>query len=224
MQRKVGWQTKAQEAIGFFVVQRSGGLTAPDQPHFDDASSPVFRDLLTRSKFYLEFGSGGSTVLAARLGIKTLSVESDRFFAKAVLAKLPVGAPTEILTPNIGLTKQWGVPVLKRRSERRLARWARYIDAPFERLREAGAAFPDLVLVDGRFRVACALESARQATLRSRNLTIFFDDYAGRPFYEGVEAYLGAPDIVGRVALFNVGERSQGIPEFAVAAAKRDFR
>jgi hypothetical protein len=190
----------------FLYVQRVKGFPLPSAPGLDAASLQRFRAELSAAEVYLEFGSGGTTLLADRLGVETVTVESDRYFAKAMKAALR-GTNVTILTPNIGITERWGRPIFNKPTARRLKRWRSYVDEPFACLR----AFPDLVLVDGRFRVACALESARQAYLRGCTATLIVDDYAARPRYRVVEQWLGKPEMAGRAAVFEIGSRA--VPE-----------
>ena len=67
-----------------------------------------------------------------------------------------------------------------------------------------GVADPDLVLVDGRFRVFCFLTSLRNARPGTH---IFFDDYMNRPHYHVVEEFAERADSCGRQALFIVPEK-----------------
>ena len=87
----------------------------------------------------------------------------------------------------------------------------RYVHAPFDQLKDA---FPDLIFVDGRYRVACVLESARKAAEAHCKATVLLDDYESRPNYHVLEKHLGKPERIGRAASFMIGERS--IPEDTV--------
>ena len=49
------------------IGNRMRKFDVPTEPHFDDASARYFRDQLARARNYLEYGSGGSTVLANQL-------------------------------------------------------------------------------------------------------------------------------------------------------------
>ena len=104
----------------------------------------------------------------------------------------------------MGLIGEWGMPVFPN-FNKALA----YVDAPW-----GGESFPQFILVDGRYRVACALESARRANMASAAAVLMFDDYAARPFYHEVEKHLGAPELVGRAAIFQIG--SQNVEKKAV--------
>ncbi|MAO75600.1 MAG: hypothetical protein CL699_04770, partial [Chloroflexi bacterium] len=60
---------------------------------------------------------------------------------------------------------------------------------------------PDVVLIDGRFRVACFLKSLLHAP---PNTVILFDDYINRPHYHVVEEFLTPDQTCGRQASFIV--------------------
>lgn len=190
------WKTLAQ----FLWLQRVTGFTVPPDIYFDGAEQ-AYRDRLAQSRSYLEYGSGSSTLHAGRAGVPTVAVEGDRWFARAVMKALPAGAPVRFALPDIGLTIGLCRPYHTEPTPRRMRRWARYVQAPYALL----DGFPDFILIDGRFRLACALEAVRRARAGNHAVTIMFDDYANRPRYHGIEAYAGAPHIVGRAAFFEVG-------------------
>lgn len=148
----------------------------------------------------LEYGSGGSTVLASEMpGKRVLSIESDkawtammqRWFTANPGAK---GTQVTVHHVNIGPTREWGYPdnmnLAKKFPSYALAPWVR--DPDFD---------PDLVLVDGRFRVGCALTLALHAKKPTK---LLFDDYQKRPTYHVVEEWFGAPKYHGRMAEFMV--------------------
>ena len=128
----------------------------------------------------------------------SISVESDRFYAAAVRGALPSPEKAIIVVPRMGITGEWGMPLLGK--ERK---GPRYVCAPFGELRNA---FPDLIFVDGRYRVACVLECAREAAAAKKTATVLMDDYEGRPAYHVLEQFLGKPERIGRAASFIVGE------------------
>lgn len=206
----------------FFINQRLIGFSSPDRPHMDEASEARFERELGNSRAYLEFGTGGSTVSADRLRKPTRSVDCDPYYVAAVRKALRPDTIVDIITVDIGITREWGKPLFRQRTPARLRRWSRYAEAPFERAWPNG--FPDFVLVDGRFRVACALESARQARLAGAATTIMVDDYEDRPAYRAIEAYLGAPERVGRSAMFFVTDDTPMIDAAIVANASTDFQ
>lgn len=188
----------------FLYLQRVTGFSPPgDEPFMDAAGVARFRLELGRASHYVEFGSGGSTVMADRAGLPTVSVENDRFYARAVASRLGSATVRQIVVP-MGLTREWGWPL---RPSQRAAQ--AYVTAPWDQ-----PWFPDFILVDGRYRVACALESARRAHAAGTTATLMFDDYAERPQYHVVEDHLGPPEMAGRAALFRIGLGP--VPEAAV--------
>jgi hypothetical protein len=190
----------------FLYLQRIKGFDPPKTPLLDDESEAWLAKRLKSTKLFLEFGSGGSTVMANRLGVPSVTVESDRFYAAVVRKALPSPRRARILTPRMGVTREWGMPVLGK-----ARKGPRYVHAPFDLLKDA---FPDLIFVDGRYRVACVLETARQAAEAHCKSTVLLDDYEDRPSYHVLEKHLGKPERIGRAASFMIGERS--IPEDTV--------
>lgn len=189
----------------FLFSQRVIGFKVGDAPEFEAASAPLFTERLNDAGSYLEFGSGGSTVLAAQIGKPLVVVESDPIFLAAVQRKLREagvtnGAVQTLLHADIGLTEAWGTPVFRANGSERAAQWRRYAEAPWETL--AKLPGPHLVLVDGRFRVACALSAVK--FLRDRAGEILIDDYLDRPHYRVVERYLRLERMAGRMALMRL--------------------
>lgn len=203
---------KAIRLAKFLYAQRIRGFDPPgDEPLMDPPGVERFKRELMRATSYVEFGSGGSTVLADRAGIPSISIESDRFYARVVASRLR-GNNVRQIAVDMGLTGEWGSPIFSTPEKAR-----RYVSAPF-----GSDLFPDFVLVDGRYRMACALETARRANLAGKDVMLMLDDYGGRPHYHEVERHLGAPEMAGRTAIFRVGK--QIISQEAVDAALLDKR
>jgi hypothetical protein len=144
---------------------------------------------LRAADVYLEYGAGGSTVLAAGLCPTVVSAESDRAFLHAVTRKVREVHPACRFYPvhcDIGPTGPWGRP----RPARPLAdAWRRYPDAPWEVLHQLHLE-PTLVLIDGRFRVACALRVLLEWRARPGALMLF-DDFTTRRYYRVVLEFAG---------------------------------
>jgi len=195
---------RAYRTTKVIVAKRMARIQVPDQPHFDPQSTEFFRDAITRATNYLEYGSGGSTLLAHQHVEKLVSVESDRRFLKAVERKLSrqrSGAQTVLMHVDIGLTEHWGKPVFTKPTTRRLRRWRKYAQAPWSFFRSRNIE-PDLILIDGRFRAACALESL-MALREGSSCQILMDDYITRPEYRVVEEVAELVEMKGRMAVFS---------------------
>ena len=175
------------------AVQRPE-LTMPE------AEAALLRDHYARAAVILEYGTGGSTVMASEMPGKTVfAVESDKDWAQMMrgwLAQNPPVAGTEVdvIWSDVGATKEWGRPVDD-------SEWRRYPRYPLQVWQLPEFKHPDVVLVDGRFREGCALAAC---FLAQRPITLLFDDYAGRSQYHHVEEFLGSPELTGRMARFDI--------------------
>jgi hypothetical protein len=182
---------------GSFVARKHVfGYKVDPEPTFQPEGLAFFKSIIPNTSVYLEYGSGGSTIFAARYVSTLVSVESDAVFKNAVQKKLPVTkAEVYLLSPYIGVTAEWGTPVFGRPTKSRIERWKRYPRAPWPIL---GTNVPDTILVDGRMRVACALESLLRVGTQT---CLVVDDYAGRN-YRAIEKFAGLISMHGVMAEF----------------------
>ena len=183
-------------------LQATHPIEISETPSFDAEGLAFFAKALTGIRTYLEYGSGGSTVLASRFVQRLFSVESDARFLQAVERKVrAIGSKSEnhFLHADIGLTEFWGKPAFTNLTPARLQRWSGYPQLPWKSLNTAGV-IPDLILIDGRFRVACMLECLIR--LDGRDTTVCFDDYFDRESYAVVEQFADLVDRAGRMAVF----------------------
>ncbi|MEQ1868516.1 MAG: hypothetical protein ABL961_00640 [Vicinamibacterales bacterium] len=191
------WRDRAMFVIRKFVI----GYRISKEPHFDREATAHFENAVARSTNYLEYGSGGSTIRAWQSARTVVSVDNDRGYVRAVSRALTRSARrpqlSQLIHVHTGITWQYGIPVFKAPTPRRLQRWQRYATAPWEFLR-AHAIVPDTILVDGRFRVACILESLLNLDDGSA-CVILVDDYLDRPEYSVVEAFADRVATAGRM-------------------------
>lgn len=166
-------------------------------PHMPDAAVSALSERLRSARCYLEYGSGGSTVLAADLGVpRIISVDTNVEWFDKVKASVSAGysGKLETLYVDIGPTKKWGYPV----SNSHFQKWSKYFFEPWTYIRSSGLT-PDLVLIDGRFRVSCFLTSLAHASVGT---TLLFDDYANRKHYHAIERLLKPVNHYDRMAEF----------------------
>jgi hypothetical protein len=194
--------------LKFLHTQRIKGFTIPDRPHFDDeTTTKFFLKMLRDCNSYLEWGAGGSTVVAASLNKKFTSIDSDKFFLESVKTKITATNPSfntesSLVHMDIGLTYYWGYPLQlsKSLSHTRRAKYEEYSASPLKKHKKLS---PDLILIDGRFRVACALNSALYAIQNQSSCTILVDDYTDRAHYKVIEDAIGKPTLIKRMAIFD---------------------
>jgi hypothetical protein len=215
---------RARDLTRFFYNQRVLGFEVPDSPYFDPVSTEPFLKMLEASDLYLEFGSGGSTVAASKSNVRTITVESDRYFARAVKRKIGAGCYNTMLVIDTSVTVEWSYPFFTSQTRGRIKRWESYIGTPLEFIRNSLERFPDLVLIDGRFRKACALACAARAIDTGASTIICFDDYIDRYWYHEVETYLGIPEMIGRMAVFKVLPSNRPIENNVIREAILDPR
>lgn len=151
-----------------------------------------------RARCILEYGSGGSTVVASELPGKTIfSVESDKGWADNLRRYLEGSDQTRSMPlmfhADIGPTHVWGWPVGRNHNQS-------FHKYPLEIWNHPQFSHPDTVLIDGRFRVACFYAVLLCA---KRPMTVLFDDYGDRPEYFVVERFFKPKKIVGRMAVFD---------------------
>lgn len=146
----------------------------------------------------LEYGSGGSTVFAAReTSARVVSIESDRAWAEALSAHLVAeGIDRPDVAVNwcdIGPTRGWGQPG-------KASSWGRFHTYPLQPWSIPGFS-PELVLIDGRFRMACLAAVMLHC---QRPTTVLFDDYTRRKTYHAVEQVLQPNARIGRMVRFEI--------------------
>lgn len=139
---------------------------------------------------YYEFGSGGSTYKAihAENITKIYSVESDTAYFNSTMATL-VSDKLERIHVSVGAKNNLGYPS----SSAKYNDWSLY----FKHI-DSIDTIPDLVLIDGRWRVACALHTWMRCDTHT---IILFDDYYDRPHYHIVDKYFTTIERVGRMAV-----------------------
>ncbi len=94
------------------IGNRMRTFDVPTEPQFDDESARYFRDQLARARNYLEYGSGGSTVLANQMVTNLVSVDSDAGFladVRRTLSRNDRRAMAKLIHVNIGMTVRLGL-------------------------------------------------------------------------------------------------------------------
>src|ERR1700732_3661364 len=102
------------ETVSFACKKCVGDFVVSEIPSFDDEGLRFFKKLITATRIYLEYGSGGSTLLAAKHVGLLVSVDSDRMFLDAVQAALDRSTIVSTFRPiyvDIGFTTSWGNPI-----------------------------------------------------------------------------------------------------------------
>jgi hypothetical protein len=112
-----------------------------------------------KAEYFVEFGSGGSTVYADTLKIKTVSVENDVYYARSVASRLKSGTVQQIVC-DMGLTGEWGMPIFPTPKNAQ-----KYVTAPWGK-----TAYPQFILVDGRIEWHVLLRALVELSLKATRL------------------------------------------------------
>ncbi|MBY0562971.1 MAG: hypothetical protein K2P58_02195 [Hyphomonadaceae bacterium] len=166
------------------------------------AEEALYRRLVHGRARALEFGVGGSTLVAMEEQVKhLLSIETDRAWTEAALrtpalAEGVAAGRLEIRHVDVGPVAKWGKPQdLSHRSD-----WPAYAAAPWPTYADSA---PDHVLIDGRFRVACTLQTLLHCPPAT---TVVIHDFWNRPHYHEVLRFLEWRASVDTMGVFNPRE------------------
>ena len=154
---------------------------------------------LNKSKKYLEFGAGNSTVMASSISTiqHIYTVESSQDYIDNYLMIEPQiqnemkSGKLAIHVIDIGDITKWGFP----RSIDKIDLWPNYSLNPFTNQENNY----DLVFVDGRFRVACALSSILNT---SKDCIIMIHDFWNRPRYHILLKFLTTIEKIDTLGVF----------------------
>ncbi len=164
-----------------------------------DKNDKLFKKYLFKSNLYAEYGCGQSTHWVLKnTSAKILSVDTSLDWVDRI-KKLNVYDSNRIKLKHVdlGKVKSWGFPKdYKKRnyfSEYTNWIWTQTVS-------------PDVILIDGRFRVCCLFTSLKFA---KEGAIILFDDYLNRPNYHIVENYLSIHEKYGRQVAFKVPKKKE---------------
>ncbi|MDP5031851.1 hypothetical protein [Paraglaciecola sp.] len=167
---------------------------------FSRVCNEYVQEQYKQASLIVEYGSGGSTLLAAKLNKKIITVESSNTWLLELVGAAAHQKLKGTIIPlwvDVGPTGEWGAP----KDDTRLRNWINYSRAPWQYCNQ-NKLVPDLVLIDGRFRVACFL--AVCASIQ-RETIILFDDYEERPHYFLAEKLFKKIDVIDkRMAVFKI--------------------
>lgn len=165
-----------------------------------DGDDGLFKSLIRNSQVYFEYGCGKSTEYVYNFTSASIfSVDSSLNWVTKLktLRKEEKCERLNLYWVDVGNVADWGRPT----SFEKRQNFKKYAE-----LLWLSKNSPDLVLIDGRFRVLCFLTTIKFAPVGT---AILFDDYNNRPYYHVVEEFCQKLDTCGRQALFEVSANSK---------------
>ena len=164
-----------------------------------EGDDKLFKKLAHNATVYGEYGCGTSTSwVLHNTDCEILSVDTSNYWVNETLKNSAnMASRLSISFVDLGKLGNWGRPL----SYEKKNSFLQYVDAIWEHKKN-----PDFVLIDGRFRVCCFLNSLKKA---KQGTFILFDDYLHRQHYHVVEHFLKPVKIFGRQALFVVPEKTE---------------
>ena len=166
------------------------------QINMEEVEQEKLKEYLVQCEKVFEFGCGGSTVLMSGMeNIKTIhSVESDKNWVSAV--KKQVGGRVNFHFVDINTAPGlWGHP----KDKSKISEWPNYSGV----LSKIPDYYPDLIFVDGRFRVACALKSLEKMNAQSH---LMVHDYGLDRNYNVIEKWFKKVDSADTLFVFTKKE------------------
>lgn len=206
---EIGESFSLDDAYKEFVeLERSRGNESTGmEPMMTKKEIQLLNETLSQADAYLEFGIGGSTTFAAKhRNLQCLKcIESSEDWIQLVSEQPSVSnaiaeGRLELVFVDIGSTKSLSYP----RNQKHISSWPNYSGQTFG---SCGIqAKRRVVLVDGRFRVACFLKMLTSISSMGWSVSatqLLIHDYE-RSSYHVVEEFADVIETRGRLALFQM--------------------
>ena len=149
-----------------------------------------FKNLLKKSNYYFEYGSGSSTLYANNKKKNYISIELDKLFYKKIKK---ITNNEKIKFVNVGIVGEYSYPLFIQK--KKFLKYIKSIELYSRRKK-----FPDFILIDGRFRVACLLFIFSILKKKKIKTNILLDDFHNRPHYSVIKNFYKIKKI-GRMAI-----------------------
>jgi len=159
-----------------------------------DGDDGLFKRVLKQANRYGEYGCGKSTKwVLNNTSSNVIAVDTSQQWVDEVVADNKANNERLVIKHvDLGAVGKWGNPI---DFSKHLC-FGEYTNFMWQQDTK-----PNVVLVDGRFRVCCFLTSLKYA---DEGTCILFDDYTTRPKYHVVEKYVERVEECGRQCLFVV--------------------
>ncbi len=138
-----------------------------------------FKRKIHKCKFYLEWGSGASTLYSNKINKKYISIESDKNFYNFMSKKLKI---KNIILKDIKFCYFYSRPFFY--SKKHLKKIGKSYSSDVFNILEKKKIYPDLILIDGRFRILCLISLHEFLKKNKSNFFLIFDDFQRSNYIE----------------------------------------
>lgn len=167
-------------------------------------TNDFFKKTLKKTNFYFEYGSGNSTILIDKYRKKFISVELDKKFYQLIYDNLK--RKSGIIFVDMGVVGEFSYPIFK--DKKKILEYIKTLNKFFTKNK-----FPDFILVDGRFRVACCINIYLLIKKFNRHPIVILDDYKKRNHYKILNKIFDIRKI-GRMALLKIKKNNKYFLDF----------
>lgn len=183
-------------------ITQNSKINVSKKLNFGDKNiNNFFLKKLKKSKFYFEYGSGNSTMLANDLKKKFISIELDQNFFEFLKKKINNNENLKYV--DIGPVGEYSYPLFKNKDK--ISNYIKSINKYFKKKNS-----PDFILIDGRFRVACCINIFSLIKIYKKNPLIILDDYKKRKHYKVLKKIFKINQI-GRMAILKIDKKNKNV-------------
>lgn len=168
-------------------------------PHMSYKETQLFEKYSNQGKQVIEFGAGGSTFVFLRKNKKVLSIENNKPYLDFMnsihyIKKGTTNKQLGFKYVDTGEIKKWG----RLKNDLKKDEWPHYYQTIWD---DYEFANPDIVLIDGRFRVMCALNAIPHI---NRKTIVLFHDFTAPKKYDSILQFFDVIDHVGSLYVLKV--------------------
>lgn len=163
----------------------------------------LFDETIKKSRYYLEFGLGGSTIRTLlKSNAMVFSVDSSSEWIDELreysYIRMMENQRLKLFHVNIGPIRKWGHPVDKGINKEKFPYYSGYV---FDQIKNVKL---DTVLIDGRFRVACALKTIMEYSNKGNILLLIHNFWNRYHKYHVLLNYLVEVNRADKLSLFSI--------------------
>lgn len=185
-----------ESQVGTRVTVRN----VPSAPDMEPEGMAALTECLSGARVFLDYGASGAVFMAGAAGVPlVITAGADETYLSKVSAgfsQFETQAQLVTCPVDIGSVNEWEYPLMPEAAHK----WPAYSASPWALASDLKKC-PDVVLIKGRFRVACFLVSLLESAPGG---VILFDDYVDRDHYHEIESILPPTRCHGRLAVFEV--------------------